>query len=201
MPSPSKRRARSRPATRPAFRGRIRVLRRSGCSGSETPLTAAGEGIRELAASIGPGTDIDRLHRLMAIDRASAWPIRSGATDAATTAEEALTPRTGVCQDHAHIFAAAARAARLSGPLCQRLSDDGRDGRPGGEPCLGRSACFGPRLGRLRCRQRYFARRALCARGDGPRLSRRHAGVGDPAWTGAKNSLPSRSRWSSNSAR
>ena len=33
----------------------------------------------------------------------------SGATHAGTTAEEALKLGTGVCQDHAHIFAAAAR--------------------------------------------------------------------------------------------
>jgi transglutaminase-like putative cysteine protease len=36
---------------------------------------------------------------------------RVGATSAATTASEALTAGEGVCQDHAHIFIAACRAA------------------------------------------------------------------------------------------
>jgi len=74
----------------------------------ETPLTAAGEGIRELAASAGKGTDIERLHRLMAIigERVAYKP---GATNVMTRAEEALALKTGVCQDLTHIFAAAAR--------------------------------------------------------------------------------------------
>jgi transglutaminase-like putative cysteine protease len=75
----------------------------------ETPLTAIGSGVRELAASVGKGTDIERLHRLMAVigDRVAYTP---GTTNAATPAEEALALKTGVCQDHTHIFAAAARA-------------------------------------------------------------------------------------------
>ena len=74
----------------------------------ETPLTTAGEGIRELAASIGQGPELDRLHRLMnTIETKVAYT--AGATDAGTTAEEALTLGSGVCQDHAHVFSAAAR--------------------------------------------------------------------------------------------
>ena len=74
----------------------------------ETPLTTAGEGIRELAASIGPGSELDRLHRLMiTIETKVAYTV--GATHAGTTAEEALKLGSGVCQDHAHVFAAAAR--------------------------------------------------------------------------------------------
>ncbi|MDX8436481.1 transglutaminase family protein [Mesorhizobium abyssinicae] len=75
----------------------------------ETPLTAAGEGIRELAGSAGKGTDIERLHRLMGTigERVAYKP---GATTVMTPAEEALALKTGVCQDHSHIFAAAARA-------------------------------------------------------------------------------------------
>ena len=41
------------------------------------------------------------------IERARAYT--AGATHAGTTAEEALKQGSGVCQDHAHIFAAAAR--------------------------------------------------------------------------------------------
>ena len=74
----------------------------------ETRLTVAGEGIRDLAGSIGPGSDLDRLHRLMnVIEERVVYT--SGATHAGTTAEEALLQGTGVCQDHSHVFAAAAR--------------------------------------------------------------------------------------------
>lgn len=74
----------------------------------ETPLTTAGEAIRELAASIGPGSELDRLHRLMNTIEAKVV-YTAGATHAGTTAEEALKQGSGVCQDHAHVFAAAAR--------------------------------------------------------------------------------------------
>jgi transglutaminase-like putative cysteine protease len=77
--------------------------------GHETPLTTIGSGVRELVAAVGEGTDIARLHRLMAVtgERVAYTP---GTTNAATPAEEALTLQTGVCQDHSHIFIAAARA-------------------------------------------------------------------------------------------
>ncbi|OBQ75191.1 transglutaminase family protein [Mesorhizobium erdmanii] len=75
----------------------------------ETPLTTIGGGVRNLAEAVGKGTDIERLHRLMAMigERVAYTP---GTTNAATPAEEALTLKTGVCQDHSHIFAATARA-------------------------------------------------------------------------------------------
>ena len=75
----------------------------------ETTLTTIGSSIRELAASIGKGTDIERLHRLMAVigERVAYTP---GTTSAATPAEEALVLQAGVCQEHSHIFATAARA-------------------------------------------------------------------------------------------
>ncbi|MEI5679623.1 MULTISPECIES: transglutaminase family protein [unclassified Mesorhizobium] len=73
-----------------------------------TPLTEAGEGIRDLAASIAPGAEIDRLHQLLGMVRERVAYI-VGATDAETTAEEALKQGSGVCQDHAHVFSSAAR--------------------------------------------------------------------------------------------
>ncbi|MBM2711894.1 transglutaminase family protein [Mesorhizobium caraganae] len=75
----------------------------------ETALTIPGDGIRELAAAVGKGTDIERLHRLMAliVERVAYTP---GTTSVTTPAEEALALKTGVCQDHSHIFVAAARA-------------------------------------------------------------------------------------------
>ena len=74
----------------------------------ETPLTHAGERVRELAASVDGGSEIDRLHRLMntIAERVAYTP---GATGVQTAAEEALVQGSGVCQDHAHIFSAAAR--------------------------------------------------------------------------------------------
>ena len=75
---------------------------------SGTRLTEAGEGIRDLVAQIGPGADLERLYLLMgAIRERVAYTI--GATDAGTSAEEALKQGTGVCQDHSHIFIASAR--------------------------------------------------------------------------------------------
>lgn len=75
----------------------------------ETPLTAAADGIAALVGEVGTaGGDIDRLHRLMGLigERVG---YRPGTTTAETSAEAALTQRSGVCQDHAHIFIAAAR--------------------------------------------------------------------------------------------
>lgn len=74
----------------------------------QTALTAPGTAIQELAAGIGQGEDIDRLHRLMAQIQ-SRIAYAPGTTDTQTTAEQALNKGTGVCQDHAHVFAAAAR--------------------------------------------------------------------------------------------
>lgn len=74
----------------------------------QTPLTAAGEAIGDLAGSISSGSELDRLHRLMnTIEERIVYT--AGATHAGTTAEEALKQGSGVCQDHAHVFASAAR--------------------------------------------------------------------------------------------
>ena len=74
----------------------------------ETPLTTPGEGIAALADAVEPSGEIDRLHALMHLiaDKVAYVP---GATHAGTTAEEAVVLCSGVCQDHAHIFIAAAR--------------------------------------------------------------------------------------------
>jgi transglutaminase-like putative cysteine protease len=73
-----------------------------------TPLTAPGEAIRELADSARADDDIARLHRLMDSISARVAYV-PGATDSATKAEAALLAGRGVCQDHAHVFVAAAR--------------------------------------------------------------------------------------------
>lgn len=78
----------------------------------ETPLTTAGERVAELAASLGQGSELDRLHRLMA-EVAARVAYRTGETGAETSAEAALSQGAGVCQDHAHVFVAAARSLKI----------------------------------------------------------------------------------------
>lgn len=74
----------------------------------QTPLTAPGAAISDLAAGIGQGDDLTRLHQLMATIRERVAYV-PGTTDTETTGEQALNKGTGVCQDHAHVFAASAR--------------------------------------------------------------------------------------------
>ncbi|MBF9031970.1 transglutaminase family protein [Rhodobacterales bacterium HKCCE3408] len=76
-----------------------------------TPRTRAGPNVRRIAKGLKDEVeeDIARLHALS--ERiAEAVPYEVGATGATTTAEEALELGRGVCQDHAHIFIAAARS-------------------------------------------------------------------------------------------
>lgn len=73
-----------------------------------TALTAAGPLVGAIADGVGTGSEIERLHALShAISERVAY--RVGATDAATPAEDAVARGEGVCQDHSHIFLAAAR--------------------------------------------------------------------------------------------
>ena len=74
----------------------------------QTALTAPGPSINEIAREVGGGNDLDRLHALAALIGGRV-AYRVGATAASTTAEEAVALGEGVCQDHAHIFLAAAR--------------------------------------------------------------------------------------------
>lgn len=73
-----------------------------------TALAEPDEAIRALAAETGGRGDLDCLHKLMHMiaDRIVYEP---GRTSAVTTAAEALAGGHGVCQDHAHVFCAAAR--------------------------------------------------------------------------------------------
>lgn len=75
---------------------------------AETELTRAGDGVRALAGSLGGGSELERLHALMSAIRGRV-AYKVGATDTVTTAEDALAQAAGVCQDHAHVFVAAAR--------------------------------------------------------------------------------------------
>ncbi|PLP58576.1 transglutaminase [Mesorhizobium loti] len=78
----------------------------------ETPLTAAGAGIRDLAEAVGGGADIERLHQLATLVR-ERIAYQPGSTSAETVAEEALNLGSGVCQDHSHVFISVARLLGL----------------------------------------------------------------------------------------
>jgi transglutaminase-like putative cysteine protease len=75
-----------------------------------TPLTRPGPGLRKLAREAGAGSDADitRLHRLSSAI-AAAMRYDKAPTAVTTAAEQALEAGAGVCQDHAHVFVAAAR--------------------------------------------------------------------------------------------
>ena len=89
-----------------------------------TPPTAPNAALSGLAAEVEFFTDpIVRLHRLMELVRSRVDYVL-GATTVMTTAAEALAKGSGVCQDHAHVFAVAARllgmpARYVSGYLMQ----------------------------------------------------------------------------------
>lgn len=73
-------------------------------------LTKAGNGVRHLLKgfSIDPENQITSMHELSELIREKI-PYEIGATNAYSTAEDALRVGAGVCQDHAHVFIAAAR--------------------------------------------------------------------------------------------
>ncbi len=74
-----------------------------------TPLTQPGPQIRKLVRDLDTDqSELDRLHALSA-HILSSVTYKTGETHSATTAEEVMTAGNGVCQDHAHVFLAAAR--------------------------------------------------------------------------------------------
>lgn len=75
-----------------------------------TEKTLADDAIRELAKVVSGGSLIDGLHTLMHTVRDKV-EYEIGVTGAHTSAAEALHSGKGVCQDHAHVFIAAARCA------------------------------------------------------------------------------------------
>ncbi|MEM8726283.1 MAG: transglutaminase family protein [Pseudomonadota bacterium] len=81
----------------------------------QTKLTKPGSKLRALLRDLpGPeeGAKLDYLHALSAriLEQVS---YQTGTTETGTTAEEAVASGSGVCQDHAHIFIGAARAADI----------------------------------------------------------------------------------------
>lgn len=80
---------------------------------SSTDLTHAGPAIKALAEELKQAENkLGALHDLSA-SILEAVPYKIGDTYVATSAEEALKGAAGVCQDHAQIFIATARAAGI----------------------------------------------------------------------------------------
>lgn len=76
-----------------------------------TPLTKPGPKVRELLGDHDADTgDLDTLHELSSRIR-DAVSYRTGSSTTWSTAEDALSTGSGVCQDHAHVFVSAARLA------------------------------------------------------------------------------------------
>ncbi len=98
-----------------------------------TPLTQVGPRVRALVARLAPDSNmLARLHALADLVAGSVT-YELGHTDAASSAEAVLAAGHGVCQDHAHVFIAAARllgvpARYVSGYL---LMDDRVDQEAG----------------------------------------------------------------------
>lgn len=78
----------------------------------ETPLTRPGRLTKELIRGINGDNELAKMHALMAAIH-EAVEYKPGTSDTQTTAEQALEKKSGVCQDHAHIFVAAARALQI----------------------------------------------------------------------------------------
>lgn len=77
-----------------------------------TDHTRAGKGCREIIRAVEGEGDLERLHDLSSrVHDAIAY--ETGKSEIAWTAEDALAAGHGVCQDHAHVFIACARAMGL----------------------------------------------------------------------------------------
>lgn len=81
------------------------------CFLKPTRLTTAGKAVARMlgAFKIDPANELGALHTLSDIIREN-LPYEDGHTNANSSAEQALGIGKGVCQDHAHIFLAAARS-------------------------------------------------------------------------------------------
>ncbi|MBV7266534.1 transglutaminase family protein [Erythrobacter ani] len=81
----------------------------------QTHLTKPGPKVRSLISDLSDGKDGDALAYLHALSARIRDEIvyETGTTHASTTAEESVDSGRGVCQDHAHIFIGAARAAGI----------------------------------------------------------------------------------------
>ena len=77
-----------------------------------TPQTVAGSGTKALLKGLSAKDGLAGLHELSERIR-DAVPYTLGASEPDWTAEDALSAAKGVCQDHTHIFLAAARSLAI----------------------------------------------------------------------------------------
>ena len=77
-----------------------------------TALTEPDDAIRALAQTCEGGTQLEVLHRVMQAVR-DRIDYRIGESEVTTSAADALAAGVGVCQDHAHVFAAVARILHI----------------------------------------------------------------------------------------
>jgi transglutaminase-like putative cysteine protease len=74
----------------------------------QTPLTKPGKGTRQIISGLTGESLLDKLHALSAtIKERITYEV--GASDTTWSAEDAIAAGKGVCQDHTHVFLAAAR--------------------------------------------------------------------------------------------
>ncbi|MBV2358599.1 transglutaminase family protein [Thalassococcus sp. CAU 1522] len=78
----------------------------------QTRATRARSGVKALLRSIKPDAQLESLHALSAVIRASV-EYRTGVSRPDWSAEDAIEAGAGVCQDHTHIFLAGARALQI----------------------------------------------------------------------------------------
>ena len=95
----------------------------------ETLPTRPDAALKELAAKAESSTALGLAHDLSALV-AEAIAYRPGATDAHTTAAEALALGEGVCQDHAHALIACARLRDLPARYVSGYLFTDSDGKP-----------------------------------------------------------------------
>jgi len=94
----------------------------------ETALTAPHPTIAALATKIAGASVLARLHSLMSAVR-DAMDYQLGVTKVQTAAADALQKGAGVCQDHAHVFIAAAKILGIPARYVGGYLWTGSDGR------------------------------------------------------------------------
>jgi len=95
----------------------------------ETPATAPDAALRALAASVKGEDALDLGHRLSAAVH-EAIAFAPGATEASTSAAEALALGQGVCQDFAHALISCARVSGLPARYVSGYLHSTTDGKP-----------------------------------------------------------------------
>lgn len=99
----------------------------------KTPFTKADEALKSLSAeAIADIDEADVLSRAHALMHAVADAVRyePGRTEGSTTAAQALELGVGVCQDHAHVLIALARAAGIPARYTNGYLNASADGEP-----------------------------------------------------------------------